>query len=557
MSNYFCRTLRIDRKDLSLTIYVFFFYFLVILSYYLIKPTKDALFIQYMGAESMPLAFIIIPAFTLLFLFLYDFLVRKLTRKKFSSILLIFFISNLLIIWILFKIGLKKEAAYTLYVWSDIFSVATVTLFWSITNDIYTSEGAKRVYGFFGLGSQIGGVLGSFITQEMVKFTETEYLLPLSSIIILIIIFIIIKIDSIDSHKDPEKLNKKEILTPPKKKGYSEVYQNFMLIIKSKYLLYFTLLLCVMLTTSNLMNYQIGRVIQESIIDKDGKTAYMANLYFWSNALSFIFLLFATLFYKYFGIFGTLYLAPVINLITISGFTIVPSLMIISITRVLDGGLKYGISQVTREMLYIPCTKEEKYRAKAVIDILFYRLVKVFSALLMIIFTSWIVLSMQMFNIIIIVILLINLWVLYKLRLSFIKSLETKIVEAFEEYNDILPKIKENERIETEFNETKIMKALIDKIKGNIAPGQDRINALRIIETQLPEIAPAGQKVYNNLYIEKAILIISQLNMDDNLYSICMQYLNIALPRLARRKYTLLLANNIPTKKILKLAGTQ
>jgi ATP:ADP antiporter, AAA family len=556
-----CRTLKIEESELRKTVMVFFFYFFVIFSYYLIKPSKEALFIHYVGSDAMSLAFAIIPFATLIFLFFYDFLARKLDRRTFASLLLLFFVSNLIIIWIMFRAGLGKEAAFTLYVWSDVFSAGTVTQFWSITNDIYTSEGAKRVYGFLGLGAVLGGVMGSEITEKASHIMETENLLLFSAVFVVIIILIVIKVDAIA--RAQEKEEEKEIAErtdaetgpPPLRsrgagRGLSELYKNFLLVMRSRYLLYFTLLLCSMIIGSKLIDFQLNRILEVAIPDKNGKTAYMADIYLWVNILSFVFLLFATFFYRYLGIFGTLLLAPSVNFLTILAFTLAPVLPYIVITKALDGGLKYGIGQVTREMLYIPCTKEEKYRAKAVIDILFYRLANVFTAGLILLFSSKLLLSPAHFNFVIIAVIVFTMWVLLKLKGAFIEGLGQKIEEAAEKHLEISGKDFQAPEHAENFSEERVIAMLMTIIRDSIPDGARFINAREAIEGELPALAPAGTSVYNNRHIGWALLIIAHLQSNRSLYSLAMQYLSVALPRKAWQIYSLILSDNSPVRKI-------
>jgi len=324
-----------------------------------------------------------------------------------------------------------------------------------------------------------------------------------------------------------------------------------------------------MIMCSKLIDFQIGRVMENVILDKDSKTIFMGNIYFWANSLSFILLFFAPLLYKYLGIFGALLLAPSVNIITLGAFAALASLNAIVVTKVLDGSLKYGISQVTREMLYIPCTREEKYRAKAVIDILFYRLANVFTAILMIFFTGVIALSVQSFNLVIIALLFINLWVLYRLSRAFVDELERKICLAWDErLNDRSRDMKESsddyKPVESDseafpakdkgsFDETALLQSLISKVKEALLPDSRFVNAIEIIAGNLPELAKAGRLVYQREGIEKAILILSRYYKDSFMYSLTMQYLTLALPYRIRRTYLILLSQHAPASRILNL----
>ena len=541
---------QLNKRERSKAFLVFIFYFSVIFSYYLIKPSKDSLFIHYVGAKHLSEAYIIIPIATFLFIFLYDYLVRKLERRLFGSLMMGFYILNVIGIWLMFAMGLKREAAYFLYVWSDIFSVSSVTLFWSITNDIYTSEVARKVYGFLGMGSVLGGCLGSIVTRGIVTKMDTENLILASSLFFVIIILLINRIDSIARQEASDRAHSGEKpQAKPEGRGISEIYRNFQLVMRSRYLFFFTLLVFLTITCSKLVDYQIGRVLEASIADKNAKTEFMGQLYFWANLISFVVLLFSTLFYRHLGIFGTLNIAPVINLITVTGFALIPTLTCITVTKILDGSIKYGITQVTREMLYIPTSKEAKYRAKAVIDILFYRMASVFSALLQIAFTSYIILNIQQFNIIIVAVLAATLWVLWKLKGAFINGLEEKIDRIFQENAAQLPPCEQDGEICKTFNENELLLAMTQRITEGTASGGGNVNAIEAVQDLLPSLAAAGSCVYKNISINKALLILSKLHRDPVNYSLCVTYLTIALPSKPRKYYAVLLSQDIPVKR--------
>lgn len=537
VSGILCKRLNIDGKEISKTVLVSLMAFLVIFSYYLIKPSKDSLFIQYMGSESMPTAFIIIPAMTFIFLLVYDCFVRKLNRRIFGISLVTFFIINIFVFWILFVVGYKKQAAYGLYIWSDIFSVALVTFFWSLTNDIYTSELAKKVYGILGIGAQLGGVLGSFVTRRLAGVTETENIILLSIPFLIIIIFFIMKIDRIADQSATEQSREKTVDAKAQisHKSLSEIFKNFLMVMRSKHLFYLTILLCTMLLCSNLMNYQIGRILEISVADKGAKTAFYAGRYFQSTSLSVLFLLIASYFYGFFGVFGTLYTLPSFNLLTVTLFLFCPSLCVVAFSKVIDESLKYGIIQVTREMLYIPCTKEEKYRAKAVIDILFYRITKVISGLLMIFFSNIIVLSIQNFNFVIISVLVANLLVLTRLKGAYIERLENRIQNIFDENSEFF---KDGASITEIYllDKNQALSRLSGTIDTEVRKETEEISVPEAITIDLPSLESISGKLYRNETIKKVIILVSRFYDDHSINSLCMQYLNLALPPGSRKK---------------------
>jgi AAA family ATP:ADP antiporter len=80
-----------------------------------------------------------------------------------------------------------------------------------------------------------------------------------------------------------------------------------------------------------------------------------------------------------FGVGAALLVLPSALLLGEAGFALVPSLLVGSALSVTDNGLNYSIQQSAREALYVPTTREEKYQAKAIIDMFVQRLAKVLS----------------------------------------------------------------------------------------------------------------------------------------------------------------------------------
>ena len=77
-----------------------------------------------------------------------------------------------------------------------------------------------------------------------------------------------------------------------------------------------------------------------------------------------------------FGVGSALLALPVAILLGSVGFLLLPTLSIATLMSVSDNGMSYSINQSAREALYVPISQEEKYQAKAMIDILVPRFAK-------------------------------------------------------------------------------------------------------------------------------------------------------------------------------------
>jgi ATP:ADP antiporter, AAA family len=77
-----------------------------------------------------------------------------------------------------------------------------------------------------------------------------------------------------------------------------------------------------------------------------------------------------------FGVGAALMFLPVAALLGSMGFLVAPVLLVGSALSTCDNGFSYSINQSAKEVLYVPTTREEKYKAKAFIDMFVQRFAK-------------------------------------------------------------------------------------------------------------------------------------------------------------------------------------
>ncbi len=72
-----------------------------------------------------------------------------------------------------------------------------------------------------------------------------------------------------------------------------------------------------------------------------------------------------------------------------------PTNFFISATKICDRGLSYSINRASKELLYVPIDPVLIYQAKAWLDMLGYRLFKVFGSFIILLVTQWLPVSMS------------------------------------------------------------------------------------------------------------------------------------------------------------------
>jgi AAA family ATP:ADP antiporter len=91
---------------------------------------------------------------------------------------------------------------------------------------------------------------------------------------------------------------------------------------------------------------------------------------------------------KYLGVSTAVTILPALSLMAYSVMSFLPVLAVVQAAKVAEKGTDYSLSNTVRNMLFLPCTREEKYSAKQAIDSFFFRMGDVISALIVFVGTS-------------------------------------------------------------------------------------------------------------------------------------------------------------------------
>ena len=117
--------------------------------------------------------------------FFYVSLSKRIAQKNILfSVVVGFFTLNIILFWVLFKIGLVSWLAYLFYIWVAAYSITGVTQCWTLANDIFNPREAKRLFGFIVSGGSLGGIVGGLVTNQFAERIGTENLLLFAAVLL-------------------------------------------------------------------------------------------------------------------------------------------------------------------------------------------------------------------------------------------------------------------------------------------------------------------------------------------------------------------------------------
>lgn len=377
----------IGKSELPLALLMFSYFFLVITSFWILKPIKKSLFIEFYdktgfdfftwhmsGPQAELLAKVLNMVVAFVAVAVFTWLVRHFRRQKLSFIFTGFFLACY-VVYSFVVHSPRSLTVWSFYLFGDLFSTLMVATFFAFLNDSVTPDAAKRLYGLIGLGGVVGGVLGTTTVRVLIARLNVAGWLWVCfglGLLILIVAFGAGRMVEKDPPPEPEP-----IPGELKEKGEGNpALEGARLVFSSPYLLSIVGIVGLYEIVSTVMDFQftstIAHYLSGPAIGKQFATVFAIT-----NIVSMLVQLFLTSFVmSRLGVGFALMVLPVAALVGSMGFLALPVLWMGSGLNTLDNGFSYSINQSAKEALYVPTTRDEKYKAKAFIDMFVQRFAK-------------------------------------------------------------------------------------------------------------------------------------------------------------------------------------
>ncbi len=124
----------------------------------------------------------------------------------------------------------------------------------------------------------------------------------------------------------------------------------------------------------------------------------MAGVDFWQNVLSMTIQLFlVSRIFKYLGIGGGLFVLPVIAFGSYGLFAFAPVLAFIRITKIVENATDYSLQNTVRRALFLPTSREAKYKALQAVETFFWRAGDMLSGVTTFVIVQWLAFSVRGF----------------------------------------------------------------------------------------------------------------------------------------------------------------
>lgn len=356
------------------------YFFCLLCAYYIIRPLREEMGVAG-GVWNLPWLFTGTLVAMAIAHPIFSTLVVKLPRTRFITVTYRFFIGCLILFFILLKFSTEAQNIWIgriFYIWTAVFSLFIVSVFWGFMSDIFRMDQGKRLYGFIGAGGTLGGIAGSTITVSLVTVVGPVQLLIFSVILLEVgvqsvkqlakISTITTNTQAVDAKEDEASLPHAEVpIGGNMLAGITRLLRSPYLLGIAGYILCYTIL-------STFLYFQQADIADRFFADRAVRTAFFAQLDLAVNVLTLLTQVFLTgRIIKVLGIGLTLALLPILSIFGFASLGFWPSVTIFIIFQVSRRAGNYAIAKPTRETLYTVVEREDKYKAKNLIDTFVYR----------------------------------------------------------------------------------------------------------------------------------------------------------------------------------------
>ena len=345
--------------------------FSVLSAYYILRPIRDEMGVAG-GVENLQWLFtgtlfgmiLVNPPFAAL--------VIKLPRVRFISIAYRFFIANLLIFVLLLKIASAEQDMWigrVFFIWTSVFNLFVVSVFWALMVDVFNSEQSKRLFGFISAGATLGAIVGSSIAASLASHVPATYLMVGSAVLLEVAVFSVRQLSRLSDvlHRRPTVGAEETPIGGSVLSGFTHAFKSPYLVNVSVYILLYAI-------TSTFLYFQQADIARQAFANRGARTAFFARIDLWVNILTLAAQLFVT--GRVLGVFGvafTLATLPALSVLGFSALAVTPTLVILVIYQVLRRAGNFAFARPSREVLFTVVPREDKYKAKSFIDTVVYR----------------------------------------------------------------------------------------------------------------------------------------------------------------------------------------
>ncbi len=353
-------------EERAAALWSFAYFFTLLAGYYVLRPLRDQMGIAG-GIKALPWTFTATFVTLLVAQPLYGALVARVRRVRFIPVVYHFFVANLALFWLLMTLDVATvTVARVFFVWVSVFNLFAVAVFWSFMADLFTADQGKRIFGFIGAGGTAGALLGPAITIGLSVPLGPTNLLVVAGVLLELAVFCVYQLEH-TANLGQASAPKDERIGGSAFAGISEIF-------RSPYLLGVAIWVSLMSFGATILYFAQANIVATTVHGTAAQTRVFASIDLAVGLLTLLTQVFVTgRLLKRFGTGAAAGALPAVYLAGFAYLALVTSLAAIMVFQVVQRWMNFAIANPARQVFFTVVDREEKYKAKNLIDVVIYR----------------------------------------------------------------------------------------------------------------------------------------------------------------------------------------
>ena len=371
--HWLTRIVAVRPAEIRALLWSFAYFFFLLAAYYVLRPVRDEMGIAG-GVKNLPWLFTATFFVMLAVVPIFGAMVARIPRRRFIPLVYHFFVANIVAFWLLltFKVAMA-DTAKVFFVWISVFNLFAVSVFWSFMSDLYASEQGKRLFGFLAAGGSAGALLGPSIAVWLAEPIGRANLLLIAALLLEFAVLCAMRLESAAQTLKAETPSSEAAAPREAALGGSWI-AGLMMVARSPYLAGIALWVALLSLAGTFLYFQQASIVSALTDDPNKRTAIFAQIDLAVSLLTITVQFLAT--GKLIRRFGAGPAASFLPLVFAGGFlmlALTPMLWVVIAFQAMQRAANFAISNPAREVLFTVVSREEKYKAKYVIDNVVFR----------------------------------------------------------------------------------------------------------------------------------------------------------------------------------------
>ena len=269
---------------------------------------------------------------------------------------------------------------YVFYVWQSIYGVLLISHFWSYCADVMNQKTGQRLFPPIMIGASLGAWAGASSSDWVFNQAGLYSVLMLALSCLLLATYF---------SKNSEVLlpdeSKNHLVDKEDREEHFSAFDGFRLIFSKRYLTYIAAFVLLTNWIQSTGEYIFSSYLKElaaqlatenpGIRESEIIAEYWSTFHTWVSLCSFLIQTFlVSRLFQLIGINGSVMVLPIILILGFSTLAMAPMFLLVQLIMIASISTINSIANTTKNALYLPLAREEKYVAKTTIDTFVFRL---------------------------------------------------------------------------------------------------------------------------------------------------------------------------------------